>query len=250
MKLIITRPTIAKKRPLQSVDLRKDERLPFVIGTELKLSSCESARNHWQVKFADVLKPGLWYIYKDHCKISRTAVDNVDNREVPPATKLLVPYKSQLDNEENPRGSCNVTSIAMCLEFLGIQGGDGQLEDELYRYAERKGYSRHDPRDLARIVRDYGRKDNFTEWATIDKCKAHLASGNPAVIHGYFTSFGHIIVLVGYDNEGFLVHDPYGEWFRGGYRTDFSGKFLHYSYNLIERVCIPDGQFWVHFISK
>jgi hypothetical protein len=55
---------------------------------------------------------------------------------------------------------------------------------------------------------------------------------------------------VGYDEFGFIVHDPYGEWFSSGYRTDLSGSYLHYSYRLITRVCIPDGSFWVHFISK
>jgi len=55
---------------------------------------------------------------------------------------------------------------------------------------------------------------------------------------------------VGYDEYGFIVHDPYGEWFSSGYRTDLSGSYLNYSYLLIRRVCIPDGSFWVHFISK
>jgi uncharacterized protein YvpB len=166
--------------------------------------------------------------------------------------RLEISYRSQLDNIENPTGSCNVTSLAMCLDFLKTprRKKTGQFEDELYEYAIAKGYSRHSPQDLAQIVRDYGAKDEFTEWGTIERCKSHLANGNPAVIHGYFTSFGHIIVLVGFDNKGFLVHDPYGEWFESGYNTDVSGAYLHYSYDLIRRICIPDGQFWVHYISR
>ncbi|NEN93768.1 MAG: peptidoglycan-binding protein, partial [Okeania sp. SIO3H1] len=31
---------------------------------------------------------------------------------------------------------------------------------------------------------------------------------------------------------------------------DLSGAYLHYSYRLIRNVCMPDGSFWVHFISK
>ena len=57
-------------------------------------------------------------------------------------------------------------------------------------------------------------------------------------------------MLIGFDDEGFIVHDPYGEWFPSGYPTDFSGESLHYSYELIERTCSPDGQFSVHYISK
>jgi hypothetical protein len=55
---------------------------------------------------------------------------------------------------------------------------------------------------------------------------------------------------VGFDSKGFLVHDPYGEWFESGYDTSTSGAYLHYSYDLIQRTCIPDGQFWVHHISS
>lgn len=170
----------------------------------------------------------------------------------PPTVKLDVPYLSQLDNYLNPTGSCNVTSIAMCLQFLGAtrKTKSGQFEDELYQYAINKGYSHGNPYDLAKIVKDYGCQDRFTENALIEDVQDWLASGNPAVIHGYFTSFGHIVSVVGYDSDGFLVHDPYGEWFDSGYRTDLRGKYLHYSYRLIRNVCMPDGNFWVHFISK
>lgn len=166
--------------------------------------------------------------------------------------KLDVPYLSQLDNNLNPTGACNVTSVAMCLLWGGVtpQSKEVQLEDELYRYMESRRLSRHNPQDLATVVRDYGLNDNYTAIGTIDAVKRHLDAGNPCITHGYFTSFGHIIVLVGYDDDGFWVHDPYGEWFYDGYDTSISGAYLHYSYSLIQRVCIPDGLFWVHFISK
>jgi uncharacterized protein YvpB len=167
-----------------------------------------------------------------------------------PYRKLDVPYRSQLDNRLNPTGSCNVTSVAMCLLYLKAKFDKvGEEEDELYRYCENSGYDRHSPYDLAQVIRDYGRKDRFDETSTIEACKAHLNTRNPCIVHGWFTGSGHIIVLVGYDDKGFIVHDPYGEWFSTGYRTDLSGKFLHYSYNLIQKTCIPDGQFWVHFVE-
>lgn len=140
----------------------------------------------------------------------------------------------------------------MCLSWGGVtpQSEKTQLEDELYAYMESRGLSRHSPQDLATVVRDYGLKDNYTATASIDAVKTHLSAGNPAITHGYFTDFGHIVVLVGYDEKGFLVHDPYGEWHAEGYDTRASGAYLHYSYDLIRRTCIPDGLFWVHFISK
>jgi uncharacterized protein YvpB len=168
------------------------------------------------------------------------------------AVRLKVPYKSQRDNTLNPSGSCNVTSVAMCLAWAGVtpQSKNVQLEDELYQYMEARNLSRHSPQDLATVVRDYGLQDKYTATASIEAVKAHLSAGNPCVTHGYFTDYGHIIVLVGYDSTGFLVHDPWGEWFPTGYDTTVSGSYLHYSYELIQETCIPDGLFWVHFISK
>ncbi|MGC9423858.1 C39 family peptidase [Vibrio sp.] len=165
---------------------------------------------------------------------------------------LEVPYKSQLDNEFNPGGACNVTSLAMCLEYLGARRKTDleQFEDELYSYAENNGYSRHSPYDLTQIARDYGVDSHFEISGNIENIKRWIDGGNPNIIHGYFTDFGHIIVVVGYDEKGFVVHDPYGEWFASGYRNDLSGAYLHYSYNLIRRVCMPDGNLWTHYLKQ
>lgn len=173
---------------------------------------------------------------------------------------LNVPYKSQRDNKYNPSGSCNVTSIAMCLAYLGIKGdgSENQLEDQLYRYCEEKGLSRHDPNDLAYMVNTKYKgliKDTFTSQGTIDTIKKAIDAGNPCVLHGYFTRFGHIIVIKGYNATGFIVNDPWGEYYADGYDTSASGEGLCYSYNLISKVCSPESvsnpkDMWVHVLSK
>jgi uncharacterized protein YvpB len=247
MKLIIVKTTYFKSRPLQSTDLRSDEKIRVEAGQTFEIESYKGDRNkHWRIVFKSPYE-GWWAWFVDQSQVKI----EIPSTSRPGSIKLSVPYKSQLDNRLNPTGACNVTSIAMCLAYLGVKPeGVDQLEDELFQYIENKGLSRHSPEDLATVVRDYGKKDDLTIWGTFDRCRNHIAAGNPCVIHGYFTSVGHIIVLVGYDDKGFIVHDPYGEWFSTGYRTDLSGKFLHYSYNLIQKTCIPDGQFWVHYISK
>ena len=245
MQLTIDRTTFLKARPLESKSLRNEEIIRVEKNRTFDIESYKPDRNkHLLIRLKNPYKGWReWFVYQNHVRIEFDVTDR------PSTVKLNVPFKSQLDNRLNPTGSCNVTSIAMCLAHLGVkpQGAD-QLEDELFQYMIRKGLNRHSPEDLARVVRDYGKKDDFTVWGTFDRCRNHIAAGNPCVIHGYFTSFGHIIVLVGYDDKGFIVHDPYGEWFSSGYRTDLSGEFLHYSYDLIQRTCIPDGQFWVHHV--
>lgn len=162
---------------------------------------------------------------------------------------LPVPYLSQRNNRIDPSATCNVTSIAMCLMYFGVQSKE-QLEDELSRYVDAEGLNRGSPADLKKIVEAYGCKDDFRSTATIEQLKKHIDGGNPAVIHGWFTASGHIVTVVGYTSLGLIVHDPWGEYFESGYETEASGANLRYSWELIRRTCMDDGQFWVHFISK
>jgi uncharacterized protein YvpB len=261
--------TFFKTRPLVTDALLNADKTPFPAGTILDVVYFESERNHFKVTLSQEYNgSATWFVRCNDVKmVGGEALPPVgtlpdQKPDIPPSSpqntvKLEVPYKSQRDNYNNPDGSCNVTSLAMCLEFLGISGrGDTQMEDELYEYAINNNLSRHSPHDLAQVVAAYGAKDSFDSHATLDAVKGWLAAGNPIVTHGYFTSFGHIIVMVGYDDKGFIVHDPYGEWYAEGYDrndpggNDAKGKYLNYSYRLIEDTCMTGGEFWVHFISK
>lgn len=173
-----------------------------------------------------------------------------------------VPYLSQRNNWYNPDGSCNVTSIAMCLARYGIPTviGGSQLEDILYQECYRRGLSRHSPLDLAFLAKAWSKEygvpvyDDFTVYGSQEEICRTIDAGHPCVIHGYFTAFGHIIAVVGYDENGAIVHDPYGEYFRGGGydRNDSSdgakGKFLHYSWEMLRETCYDpnDGSWWLH----
>lgn len=258
VRLQVIKNTIIKKKPLQSEALSDKEKYNFPAGTNLNLVFFEVERQYLKITVSEPFNNSLvWYVFGEHVEVLE-GNNKVYPRQKPDQIKFDVPYKPQNDNIENPTGACNVTSLAMCLEYFKIprRTSAGQFEDELYRYALDQGLDRHNPDDLAQIVRDYGAKDTFTQAATIDQVKDWLAKKKPTVIHGYFTPSGHIIVLVGYDSTGFIVHDPYGEWFADGYDlnnpdgNNEKGKFKHYSYNLIRETCIPDGQFWVHFISE
>lgn len=264
--------TVLKLRPLDSSALESHEKRTLQSGETLDLTFFETDRRHIKIVLGQPLQDtAIWYVYADHVRVfggEQPAIPPeepkdekpvlVPSQDQPGQVKLSVPYKSQRDNGLNPDGACNVTSIAMCLEYLQIprRESSGQYEDELYQYALDQGLSRHAAQDLAQIVQDYGASDALATHASFDEVKTWLAAGNPAVTHGYFTDFGHIIALVGYDDTGFIVHDPYGEWFADGYdRNDPNGnnekgKFQHYSYKLIHNTCAYDGEFWVHFISQ
>lgn len=252
--------TLLKTRPLQSTVLSDQEKYPIPAGTQLKITIFEVQREHVKVTLSDepIQNSRVWFLYGLHIAIFEGTKQVYPPAQRPEKVQLEVPYKSQMDNMECPTGTCNVTSIAMCLEYLKIprHKKSGQFEDELYHYALDKGFDRHSAQDLAKIVKNYGGKDNFSENATINQVKDWLAKGNPVVTHGYFTKSGHIICLVGYDSTGFIVHDPYGEWYVDGYDindpdgNNRKGHFQHYSYQMIQDTCMSDGQFWVHFISQ
>jgi GH24 family phage-related lysozyme (muramidase)/uncharacterized protein YvpB len=274
--IIPTQATKLKLRPIDSSQLPPGGWRDRKAGDKLGIVSARKVTGdakHWEVRFAGELTIGgiprkTCFIFADHWEgvgavyQEAKAVAQMQSLNALPApsSKVLlpVPYLSQRDNSENPNGACNVTSFAMMFGYFGItkRTNAAQFEDELYRYMEDNGLARHSPIDLRNMARAYGLIVDFDSKATIEHVKKHLSSGRPVVIHGYFTSFGHIIVIIGYDEKGFIVHDPYGEWTSGGYdRNDpdgnnAKGKQLHYSYGLIERTCLTDDQFWVHFVDR
>ena len=170
---------------------------------------------------------------------------------------LNIPYHSQLNNALNPSGACNVTSIAMCLSYLGYnpKRRNEQLEDFLYGLCDRHGFDRHSPWGLKDLVECCGYSSGTTEKGTLQQIRDAIDAGQPCVIHGYFTYFGHIVAVAGYDDRGLIVNDPVGEWYESGYDYNKSGERLHYSYELISRVCSPESidapkNIWLHRISR
>lgn len=255
-QLKVLQDTTFTLQPVDSSTLPDSQKQSIAANSLFQVASyLPSENHHFKVALANQTFQGhnTWYVYRPHVQL----LDDKGNSLQADTVQLKVPYLSQLDNVENPYGSCNVTSIAMALMYLGIkqQHPGKQFEDELQDWMAARGLDRHSPNDLVKLVIAYGAQDKFKTNATIDDVKNWLAQGNPAVTHGYFTSSGHVICLLGYNEKGFIVNDPYGEWFADGYdRNDYKneqkGKALTYSYSMIQRTCMTDGQFWVHFLSK
>jgi uncharacterized protein YvpB len=245
--------TVLKQRPIQSTGLKDNEKQSVKAGTIFNVHSYSSSYDHIKVALADRTFQGknTWYVYQKAAVI-------LNNNEIsfPISVKLSVPYYDQLDNSENPYGTCNVTSVAMTLAYLGARRKhpDIRFADELSHYCDDHGLDRHEATDLVKVVQAYGCKDNFRKTASFQSVKEWLIQGNPAIVHGYFTPTGHIICFIGYNMKGFVVNDPYGEIMyspsESYYNIYSSGAGLTYSYNMIYNTCCTDGEFWVHFISK
>lgn len=167
--------------------------------------------------------------------------------------KLGVPYKSQNDNAFNPGGSCNATSLAMALEFLGVKhSGSGQFEDTIYQELQASGVHPGTASAMVGIVQKYGKKDVHNETATDDDIRKHLDKGKPVVIHGDFTRSGHIICVIGYNAKGFIVNDPYGKFLGsvGSYDNNASGAGNVHEYaTIVKNFWHRNGTNSAHFIE-
>jgi hypothetical protein len=88
---------------------------------------------------------------------------------------------------------------------------------------------------------------------------ALLAAGKPVIVHGYFTSYGHVMVLVGFDGSYYSANDPAGRWtevFKGGYYSSDSddGKYIKYDeYPVYQAINTSDGYsvlpIWYHEVT-
>ena len=84
--------------------------------------------------------------------------------------------------------------------------------------------------------------------------KSELDRGHPVIIHGYFTRSGHVVVVLGYDDNGYYVNDPAGarsQVFKGGYSSGGSGRNTYYRRGAFEAaVATLDGYsplpLWYH----
>lgn len=162
-----------------------------------------------------------------------------------------ISYYAQRDNEFHPSGTCGMTSAAMLLSFWDRNSQRKTIPDDIYaKYGgHQKGKS---PEGLAEIYRDYGFSGKYSRTFTRTKMKELIDAGRPFVLHGYFTD-GHILLVTGYNEKGFIVNDPAGEWkrcFKCGYGDPGRGEDLVYSYaEMSERVIGRDGDIWVSYIE-
>lgn len=263
IKVLIEQNTIAKLKPLQSSELPDNYKIYLSKGQEYSILNYSSTSGHYKCEFAkELIKNNkYYYLFAEHVKIIDPNKSSNKNN-----IKLDVPYHTQLNNINNPYGACNVTSVAMVLNYLAKKRNKNirknkysnwnQLEDELYMVMLDHNWSRHTPEGLASLAKFYGFKNTTSNrYSNIEEVEDWLLNKeSPVIIHGYFTSFGHIIVVTGFDQihgqKGFWVHDPYGEWLPlHNYDNNKSGAGLFYPYKDIRPACLPDGFLWAVFID-
>ena len=161
-----------------------------------------------------------------------------------------VQYHSQRDNTTkdgvvNGHNMCQLTSLAMVMEHKGIEigNGDKQYEDKLYEIAKKLGMGGEElwkeTRDVYQSIIEYLNKENKTNYGinvldeeTVktrfeDFAKSLIDQNIPVIASGNFPN-GHVIVIVGYDKEGWIAHDPYGD--ANTKYKNTNGMYVRYKY--------------------
>ena len=166
-----------------------------------------------------------------------------------------VPYFYQLNNSINPHGSCQNTTMAMLLKYLG---GNIKPDDISLLYGTQTAQS------VSGFVNIFNIEANRlslpytlsgTIYGSFSKMKQLLDKGQPVPTHGYFTSSGHVVLVVGYDATGYICHDLYGKWDQvygsGNYvNTSTAGKYVKYSKSAFEYAVGVGGQLWMYEVNN
>ena len=151
----------------------------------------------------------------------------------PPSARLNVPYQSQLDNEIGPHRTCFSSSVAMAVMF---HLPEQFRSDEDYISIRQRFGDSTDPIAHLHAVRSIGLSCEYSQGMSSEDLEDLIDEGVP-VPCGWLhrgplsaPSGGHWSTCIGYDQQSFVHHDPYGvcDQTRGVYGAE-DGSNIHYS---------------------
>ncbi len=115
---------------------------------------------------------------------------------------------------------CNLTSQAMCFEYLGLTCPDPnmQFEDYLEELRRDEGFDHRGTAESRKnLASEIGVKYKLIELNTDDKeilktkLKPELEAGRAVLISAFSAPKGHIVRLQAITTDGLVVDDPYGQ---------------------------------------
>ncbi len=164
---------------------------------------------------------------------------------VPAKFLITVPFTVQAPHanwDELHDEACEEASLIMLKHFTdGTSFGSADAADkeitEMVAYETEQGF-KYDVtvQELATIAKHYGlTKGRVETTISVQKIKQEIAAGRPVIVplagreigNPHFRSPGpvyHMLVIKGYDNEGFITNDP-GTKFGENYRYGFDKLF-------------------------
>lgn len=148
---------------------------------------------------------------------------------------LKVPYDDQLLMADGQGWrECFSASSAMLAQYWGKEPNENVYDKLRARY----GDSTEAAAQLG-ALRSLGLDAHYQTNGTVAMLQQEIDAGRPVAV-GWLcdgpvsapSGGGHWIVVIGYDDKGFFVNDPYGncDLVNGGYLSHHDGAGLHYSF--------------------
>jgi GH24 family phage-related lysozyme (muramidase) len=233
--------TFLKKAPVQSSELSKDEKkfVPIGVSYDIVWQSKE-ANSHVKVSLA--YGAGNWYVFTPHWDgLTASAIPNPAGEKS--EVLLATPYYSQRDNytqgNDNWTRTCFSSSCAMLAQTVKpgcIKGDDDYISKR------RKFGDSTDANAQVMCLQSLGINARFITSGDLPLVKKLLDRGIPVpcgILHKGPASAprggGHWVCVVGYDDKGFIVNDPWGEIRNSdGVYVSQDGEHVHYSYSLFD----------------
>lgn len=163
--------------------------------------------------------------------------------ELAPSVMLDVPWRSQSILGREIRGeTCCPTSVAMILEKNGRDEITTDVARMVYDFDTKKfGVW---PR-ASQVMSEFGLRAWVHRFRNLDDARRMLATGQPIIASikakegelpeaPYRRTNGHIIVIIGYDESGFIVNDP-------ATSDPKKGRGVYYSNDGMQKAWIDNG---------
>lgn len=141
---------------------------------------------------------------------------------------IQVKYNTQCDNFEfarlKPSAQCGYTSACMVLSHYVPLAGNDVFIGEFVNYMDRDFIAGKSKTRMGASLTNYPKVlNNYLKGnkvakeckirisgGSLDEIKSIINAGNPLMVSTMLTTSGHYICIIGYDDENFVVHDPYG----------------------------------------
>lgn len=165
---------------------------------------------------------------------------------------ITIPYYNQYDNKNYGWATCQNTSIAMVLSHYEFIIHPDTIFDSWGKDIAQS------PSGLNYVYRSYSLKSSIETYtnATPEQLKSVLNQGYVAIVHGYFTEYGHVLVVKSFDGFFYYVNDPAGVWggcFKCGYNNSYNGVTKYPKEAFEKAVFTSDGYAylpgWIHIIK-
>ena len=250
-QIIALQTTILKKEPLQSYELKPDQRKEVLKGKGYNIVSITPSENSHSKVTLDY-GAGIWYIYNPHWNVGNV---NASSGDLVQGKTLSVKYFPQRDSATtHALRMCFSSSCAMMADYLkptAIQVAEQEDDYYMKNFVFKYGDTTNSTAQI-QALRNLGITAQFRNNLYQSDIESQINKGIPVPIgilhHGSVSAprgGGHWVCIIGWDKKTgeYIVHDPYGELdiINGGYYGSTNGASRRYSYANLNKRWMVEG---------